>query len=385
MDVLIHSGDVLLEHGFETRDLAIGGSEILLESPAKGASSAAFDAKGCMILPGIVDIHGDAFERQIMPRPGVSFPLDMALLDTDRQMAANGITTAYLGVTWSWEPGLRGTESARALITTLEAMRDRLAVDTRFHLRHETFNLEAEAEILFWLEEGRIGVLAFNDHMLSLVTAARESTGKIGRQAERCGLGEAEFKALIAQVYARKDEVPASVERLAHAAKAKGVPLLSHDDRDLADRIHYRALGSAIAEFPMQREVAAAARAAGEAVVFGAPNVIRGGSHIGCPSAEAMVREKLCTILASDYYYPALAQAPLRLETGGAAPFADAWALVSTNPAKALGLADRGVIAHGKRADLVIARREPGRLEILATIANGQIAYCNAAHRLQAA
>lgn len=375
MKILIRNGNILHDSGFERRDLAIVEDRISLSVTAPHSGCTLLDATGCLVLPGIVDIHGDAFERQIMPRPGVSFPLEMALIETDRQLAANGITTAYHGVTWSWEPGLRGAENARALLETLETLRGRLAIDSRFHLRHEIFNLAAEPEILRWLAEGRIGVLAFNDHMMGVVKTATEKKSKIARMVERTGLDEAEFLALVADVWARRDDVSASVERLAAAAVAAGIPVLSHDDRDAADRRMYRALGSRIAEFPMTVEAAECARSAGEVTVFGAPNVIRGGSHTGCPAAEEMVRAGLCTILASDYYYPALAQAAHRLSASQCLPFAQAWALISRNPARALGHDDRGEIAEGKRADLVIAKQHGDHLEILTTIAGGAIAY----------
>ncbi|MGA9005500.1 MAG: alpha-D-ribose 1-methylphosphonate 5-triphosphate diphosphatase, partial [Xanthobacteraceae bacterium] len=66
----------------------------------------------------------------------------MALADTDRQVIANGITTVFHGVTWSWEPCLRGPENARNLLTAIEALKPRLAADPRYHLRFETFNFE---------------------------------------------------------------------------------------------------------------------------------------------------------------------------------------------------------------------------------------------------
>lgn len=385
MKMLIRNGDVLLGSGFARQDLAVGdaGISFSVKDPESGCT--VLDATGCLVLPGIVDIHGDAFERQIMPRPGVSFPLEMALVETDRQLAANGITTAYHGVTWSWEPGLRGAESAHALLETLEALRDRLAVDTRFHLRHEIFNLAAEPEIARWLAAGRIGVLAFNDHMMGVVKTATEKKSKIARMVERTGLDEAEFLSLVADVWARRDEVSASVERLAAHAVAAGVPILSHDDRDAADRRMFRALGSRIAEFPMTIGAAEDAGSAGEAIVFGAPNVVRGGSHTGCPAAEDMIKAGLCTILASDYYYPAMAQAACRLVISKSLSLADAWALISTNPARALGHDDRGVIAEGKRADLVIARQHASHIEILTTIADGAIAFHADGRRLAVA
>jgi alpha-D-ribose 1-methylphosphonate 5-triphosphate diphosphatase len=130
------------------------------------------DARGLLVLPGIVDVHGDAFERQLMPRPRVAFPLDIALLESDRQALSNGITTVFHGVTWSWEPGLRGAENARAILAGIERIRPRLGADTRYHLRHETYNLDAEPEISEWLAGGRIDAIAFNDHMSGIVESA---------------------------------------------------------------------------------------------------------------------------------------------------------------------------------------------------------------------
>jgi alpha-D-ribose 1-methylphosphonate 5-triphosphate diphosphatase len=135
-------------------------------------SARRIDADGLLVLPGIVDLHGDAFERQLMPRPGVHFATAVALLETDRQMIANGITTAYHGLTWSWEPGLRGADAARGFVAALETQRQRLCCDTRLHLRHEAYNLDAEDEILDWLSRGRVDLLAFNDHIQPIAAAA---------------------------------------------------------------------------------------------------------------------------------------------------------------------------------------------------------------------
>ena len=117
-----------------------------------GGNGRCFDARGLYVLPGIVDIHADAFERQLMPRPGVGFPIDVALLESDRQAVSNGITTLFHGVTWSWEPGLRGADNARAVLGAIEDPAAANSAPTRgCHLRYETFNLDAEAEVADWL------------------------------------------------------------------------------------------------------------------------------------------------------------------------------------------------------------------------------------------
>src|SRR2546423_3629459 len=168
-ELFIEGGRALLGHAISETTLRIAGREIAAVGTDEGRSSPGIDAGGLLVLPGIVDLHGDAFERQIMPRPGVDFPIDVALIDSDRQAIGNGITTVYHATTWSWEPGLRSGDNARQLLEAIETMRPQLAADTRFHLRHEAYNLDAEAEIGQWMSDGRIDLFAFNDHMDSTV------------------------------------------------------------------------------------------------------------------------------------------------------------------------------------------------------------------------
>ncbi len=380
VDFEIIDGQVLSRAGFT--HCAIGIKNGTISEPGM-AGTLNFDAGGLLVLPGIIDIHGDAFERQIMPRPGVGFPMDVALLDSDRQVISNGITTVYHGVTWSWEPGLRGAENARDLLETLEKLHSALQADTRYHLRHETYNLDGEAEIIDWIGGGRIGALAFNDHMSS-IAQKKDKPHQLAKMVERSGLGHDDFVMLIERVEKRGAEVQGSIERLAAAALANGIPTLSHDDRTPEERRQFRAMGAHIAEFPVTEETAREAVAAGDWTVYGAPNVVRGGSHTGWASASEMARKGLCTILASDYYYPAMPLAPFRLAHDGVMPLEQAWALVSENPAKAMGLGDRGIIAEGKRADIIcVDASDSLRPRVVATIVAGKIVFLAEAQRLR--
>ncbi|MBV8744076.1 MAG: alpha-D-ribose 1-methylphosphonate 5-triphosphate diphosphatase [Xanthobacteraceae bacterium] len=356
---------------------------LIAESNATSAArQRRFDADGLLVLPGIVDIHGDAFERQMMPRPRVDFAPDIALADSDRQAIANGITTVFHGLTWSWEPGLRGPENARAMLSAIEGMRPRLAADTRLHLRLETYNLDAEAEIVDWLRAGRVDLLAFNDHV-ALADEASQRPHKLAPMVERSGLDRDAFLALVAQVKSRADEVPDSIRRLAEVAAANGIPLLSHDDSSPEQRRWFRALGCRIAEFPTSVETAREAAAAGEAIVLGAPNVVRGGSHTGWIDASKMIAQGLCSILASDYYYPAPLLAAFRLAVDRVLPLERAWTLVSQRPAAAAGLADRGTIAPGQRADLIMVDAdEMRRPRVIAVMVKGRLVYLNDAGRI---
>jgi alpha-D-ribose 1-methylphosphonate 5-triphosphate diphosphatase len=330
------------------------------------------DASGCVVLPGIVDFHGDAFERQIMPRPQVSFPLNVAMLDTDRQLAANGITTALHGVTHSWEGGLRGPETLRGLLPALDALKPRFLVDHKIHLRFECHHVEGETETMAWLNSDWVTLLAFNDHLPGM----RRKPHKWKEWADRAHTDVAGFEARIQDAAARAGEVPALIGRLAAEACRLGIPMASHDDYTIEVRDFYQNHACRISEFPLHREVAVHASKHGSPVVCGAPNVLRGGSHVGAPKAADLARDGLCSILASDYYYPAPLHAACRLVADGALPMERAWPLVSTNPAAALGLTDRGTIAAGQRADLVVLdATDPHAPHLIATISHGRIAY----------
>lgn len=381
-ELLIEGGRTLLGQEIVETSLATAQGDIA--EIGDGAPRAlGIDARGLMVLPGIVDLHGDAFERQLMPRPGVDFPVDVALIDSDKQAIANGITTVFHGTTWSWEPGLRGADNARKLLGAIETLRPDLAADTRFHLRQETFNLDAEEEITGWLQAGRVDLLAFNDHM---DLAGISKPAKRARMVERSGLSSEAFGQLVERVLARSGEVPASIARLANAANSAGVPTLSHDDSSPAMRAEFRALGARIAEFPINEETARAAAAADDFIVYGAPNVVRGGSHTGWTRASDMIAKGLCTVLASDYYYPAQLLAAFRLVADGVLALPQAWSLVSSAPAKAAGMHDRGVIAPGRRADiLLVDASEALRPRIVAVIAGGRLVHLADAGRLRLA
>lgn len=357
----IAGGRALLPSGFQDDVVITVDHGVIVEIGSEVNGIPVMDARGLQVMPGIVDLHGDAFERQIMPRPGVEFDLQLALTETDRQLVANGISTAFHGVTFSWEPGLRSRDTLVRLMAAMEAASGHLSCDSRLHLRHETYNLDGEGDVLAWLAEGRVALLAFNDHtpdILRKIAHPRDGMTVL----QRTGLNALELQALAERVVARRDEVPDSIRRLAAAARAAGVPMASHDDPSPEVRSDYQSLGCKISEFPKTRETAALARQYGNPVIFGAPNVVRGRSHLSnAVSASVMARAGLCTVLTSDYYYPAMLPAAFRLREDGICDLPTAWAMVSANAADAAGLTDRGRLAVGQRADIVLVRTTAGR------------------------
>jgi alpha-D-ribose 1-methylphosphonate 5-triphosphate diphosphatase len=372
---MIEGARVILADRTETASVRIEAGRITGIDVARDGATV-IPAKGRILAPAFVDIHGDAFERQLMPRPGVMIPVDTALLETDRQLAVNGIATAYHALTLSWEPGLRSVQTGWKVVRALETLRPRLTTDNCLQLRWETFCHEAEPLIAHVLSGHDHTALAFNDHTTSMllhydipvqdrpfdqvtpypVTAFDDPRflKKMQDQARRAHVTSDEYLALLADVWQRRGEVPEHIARMARLARTHRAAMLSHDDSQPETRDYYRDLGATVAEFPMHDRVFLAAREAGDAIVLGAPNAMRGGSHLGSPGAADMIARGLCDILASDYFYPAMLGAMARLHADRTAPLPALWKLVSLNPARAMGLTDRGTIALGQRADLLL-------------------------------
>lgn len=357
----------------DTTVTVIDGQIAEIGGPARGD---VIDARGLILAPALIDVHGDAFERQLMPRPGVFFPTETAVIDTDRQLATNGIATAYHAITLGWEPGLRDVTRGRDLMQAIRDLAPRLTVENRVQLRWETYAFEALDVIEWALKGALLPSVAFNDHTSMTMRAydvpiqdrafelspdfsiaslddARMKK-RTASKAHRAGLSEEDYIALLGRVWDRRGEVPDAIANVAQMARDAGAPMLSHDDTRAETRAYFRSLGAKVAEFPMVMDAAKAARAGGDPIIFGAPNAARGGSHIGSLGAGDMVEAGLCDALASDYFYPAMLAAIAKLEAERRADRLALWRLVSTGPARAMNLQDRGEIAVGKRADLVL-------------------------------
>ena len=379
----------------ETNVTVDGDSIVEIGGPVQGTE---IDARGKILAPALIDVHGDAFERQLMPRPGVFFPTETALIDTDRQLASNGIATAYHAITLGWEPGLRDVGRGRALIQAMQDIAPRLTVENRVQLRWETFAFEA-LEVIEWaLQSPLLPSVAFNDHTSMTMRAydvpMQDRTFELSpdfstaslddermkkrtaSKAHRAGLSEDDYIALLAKVWDRRGDVPEAIASAAQMARKVGAPMLSHDDTRAETRAYFRDLGASVAEFPMVMEAAEAARSGGDLIIFGSPNAARGGSHIGSLGAGDMVEAGLCDALASDYFYPAMLAAVDRLDREKRADRLALWSLISSGPAKAMNLTYRGDIAVGKRADLVLVDWPKGQVPaIQGTWVAGRCAY----------
>ncbi len=360
--------DVLTEAGFTDCPIGIAGGQIV-----DGQGLSDVDLTGFWLLPGIIDLHGDGFERQAYPRPTAPFPLQAALAATDREAAAHGVTTAYLAQSWSWEGGMRGPDRAEALMEAVLVHRENSLTDLRVQIRAETHLVEAVPRLIAAVERFRVDYVVFNDHLDEGLQMSRSSPAGFSHWARKAGLTERDLLARIEAARLQARNVPRALCALAEAFDRLGVRYGSHDDPDAETREVYRMIGARIAEFPTSFRAAAAARAGGDPILMGAPNVVRGGSQAGNVAAADLIRQGLCNGLVSDYHIPALPLAVWKLVDDGVLPFEKAWALVSSGPARVLGMVDRGTLQTGLRADLVVVDKTTR--DIAATIAGGRLSY----------
>lgn len=366
-DFHLQGAEVLLPNGFAHAPLGVANGRI---AEARGAR--AVDLTGYRVLPGIVDLHGDGFERHLAPRRGAMKNLGDGLVSVDAELAANGITTAVLAQFWSWEGGMRSPEFARRFLSALDA-NEGLLTDLLVQLRFESHLLEDYTPFEAVVAAHHVPYVVFNDHIPHKALDKGKKPPRLTGQALKSGRSPEAHLALLQALHAVSDAVPEAVAGLAARLASRGVALGSHDDDSAATRELWRGCGLRISEFPETLEAAQAAKAAGDLVVMGAPNVVRGGSHSGKAAAADMVAAGVVDALASDYHYPAPRQAVLRLVADGVVDFAQGWRLISEGPAAVLGLSDRGSLQDGKRADLVIIDAETGRIG--ATLVAGNISF----------
>ncbi len=338
--------------------VSVAGGRI--QSMNGGATAAGtVDLEGDYLLPGLVEVHTDNFERHLMPRPKVQWGELPALLAHDAEVAAAGITTVFdaLGVGEADTDSLRGSTWDKTL-ATLDACtaQDLLRADHHIHVRCE---LPAPNTIeLFEPFKGhpRLSLISLMDHTPGqrqwedIGIARTYYTGKKGWSAEKFERQVA-HAALLQAEYAEPHR-----RHFVDYARTHRIALASHDDTTVAHVAQAHAEGASMSEFPTTLAAARAAHACGLATVMGGPNVMRGGSHSGNVAAAELARHGLLDILSSDYVPSSLLGAAMRLVDDGILTLPNAVATVTRTPAHAAGLRDRGAIEPGLRADLVQVR-----------------------------
>jgi len=210
-DMRLTGADVLCDGEMQRRPLAIRDGVI-----AKG-NLPEVDLTGYLVLPGIVDMHGDAFERHIAPRPNASFPLKSALAATDRDAAANGVTTAWLAQSWSWEGGRRSPDFAENLLEAVAACRPALQTDMRVQLRCETHTVDTAQRLLGTIEHHGVDYVVFNNHLEDALHMAANRPEELAFWAKGAGRTVEGYMEIVQEARKLSKSVPRFLCRLAES------------------------------------------------------------------------------------------------------------------------------------------------------------------------
>ncbi|MFS0723498.1 alpha-D-ribose 1-methylphosphonate 5-triphosphate diphosphatase [Paenibacillus sp. 1P07SE] len=334
-------------------------------------------AHGRYVMPGLVDIHCDAIEKEAQPRPGTLFPLEMAFLEFERKLPVHGITSMYHSLSLGVGLSLRGDHLLTRMIELIHALRARRAmVRHGIHLRYEVAHLAGLPIIERLVAERQVDYLSFMDH--SPGQGQYKEPGSFERYVmKNQGVTAEEVKNIVSDLLNRQQLVDWShLRQLGKLAAESGIAVASHDD-DTPERVDdFAAFGIAVSEFPMNLETARHAAGRGLHVCVGAPNVVRGGSHDRNMSAVDAIRDGSARILCSDYHPASLLVAVFRLVQEGIVPLPEAAAMASLYPASALGTGERtGSIAEGKQADLIIVEQLDGYPMVTHTLVDGRLVY----------
>lgn len=324
---------------------------------------AAEDMQQDYLIPGLVELHTDNLERHVSPRPGVKWPIIHAALAHDAEVAASGITTVFDALRLGTLREEQDFVSAAAeLVETIGVLDDEELARARHfvHLRCEVSCDDVDRDLSAFMNADRVRLVSVMDHtpgqrqFADLEKYREYYGGKYGfndRQLE-------EFLAAANEAQARNSDKNRAA--IVDMCASHSVVLASHDDATVAHVDEAVDNGVSVAEFPTTIEAADACAANGLHVLMGAPNLLRGRSHSGNVSARDLAQRGVLDILSSDYVPASLLQAAFTMvDAVDAIDLVTAINTVTRNPARAVGLDDRGELAAGQRADVVRIHEAP--------------------------
>ena len=378
-DLLIRGAHVVLANGILPDASVRIANGVIVDVSASigvaGRSERVIEADGRWLLPGLVDMHCDAIEREVQPRPGVQLPFEMALREIDRKLAMVGITTMYHSVSFGAGEGVRSNEVAAALIRAITEFGEGPSlVRHQAHLRFEISNWEAIDLVATLVSEGSVGLLSLMDHTPGQ-GQYRDPTRYRDYVKKTFWIGEAEVDRIVREKHEGRARVTeAHLRELGEIARSARVPVAGHDP-DSSESVQIAAArGASMLEFPMSLPVARYATEAGLDVCVGAPNVLYGRSHDGNLSAREAIAANAANVLCSDYYPSGLLPAVWTLVEQGIKSLPTAVAMASLHPARAIGLGFvAGSIEPGWLADLLLVSERGGRPVVDSTIVGGEV------------
>ncbi len=292
----------------------------------------------------------------------------------DVHMIGSGVTTVFDAVTVG-EPENRKNRNDIFAVSldalTSAAERKLLRAEHFLHLRCELIGDDLIENISPHLSRKELRLMSVMDH-----TPGQRQWRDLEKYKTYYGLegaSEQELTERTRRLQAKQmKNARKNLEEVVALCQALLLPIASHDDTTVEHVRENVGYGVGISEFPTTLEAAREARRHGLFVVMGAPNIVRGGSHSGNVSATELAKAGLLDILSSDYMPASLLHAAFMLPELIGVSLQKALETVTVNPAKAVGLLDRGELVPGKRADAAQVRLVDGIPVVRAVWRSGQ-------------
>lgn len=387
LNVTVISESALLEHHAvvlkNDRIFSILPMENIVEADIRRLGAIIHEGRGQYVSPGFIDIHSDNIETVVQPRPTSVMDFGIALMEHEKQLVNEGITTMYHSLSFLRNEGstvrekeVRRPDRMQELAELIKSHVDREhLIRHRFHCRYDIRNVEGYDTMMAYMSKDYIHLLSFIDHTPGQGQYRDLDRYRLNLKAHKPDMADAHIDRLIAERMAVPKLSPHKIARTALMARSKGIPIASHDDDSLEKLDYVRSeLKADISEFPVELAVARRAREKGMLTVAGAPNVLMGHSHSGNLSATEAILDGSVDILCSDYYPSSLLHAVFILHGVHGVPLFDSMKLVTLNPAKALGIEDAfGSVAVGKKADLLLIGLVNGKPAISKVFIDGEL------------
>lgn len=339
----IESGSVFVEDGVITA--------ICPEIGPQGARR--LDLEGKILMPGLIDLHSDAIEHEVQPRRETILPFDLAVRQADRLFATVGISTAFHSLSfWGDFDQIRNNRFNADFTREIARLNANAIIDNLVHARFEVTNESGLDHLTELMREGVVALGSLMDHTPGQGQYIDEE--KFLEYLRSTGMTAAEAVEMLRKKKEQSKGAGPAIEAFIRTAQECNIPLASHDE-DQPDRV--RALheeGVQVVEFPMTREVAQTAVELGHTVLVGATNIMRGGSTGTGPAAMELIGAGFANALCSDYGPATILPSIFKISEQLNWPLWRAARLATLQPAIGGRVLDRGQIAVGKRADLIV-------------------------------
>ena len=372
---ITHADIVTSSNVIKDASLLIEDGYITAINPESTSAVQSFNLDRKLLIPGCVDLHCDAIEKEIEPRPNTFFPTKFAITQVDRRNAAAGITTPFHAISFANEElGVRSNEKAAEIVRAIHDYQPQALVDNRVHCRYEITDPTGLPILLKLLQQNCVDLFSLMDHtpgqgqfkdLPAYLDYISRTYNKTTDQAQTLANRKLENAAGALE----------RIKILVSEALRHNIQVASHDD-DTPERIQtMTALGVKISEFPINLSTAQSARCQEMKTIFGAPNLLRGKSQSGSIKAIEAIENQVCDILCSDYSPASLLASVFQLPHLLNWSLPDAISLVTRNPAQVLNLHDRGEIKVGKRADLIAIKFTKTFPQIVTTWVQGKVVF----------